>query len=182
MEWESDSPCCSLTHPRQDAGPLEGAAAGSWGLEIVEQSQSKGCCSLQRDRSRGCEGRGLGGKCQWRKARQPWKQGSNAKSHVAGGAITIAFLPTCQHQQLNDTDAGPSNTWRTELQSRTPPRCRTRVGPQPGAPSMCRTTQKDPRQGNPLNAWMSGATEKDWPKRPSDRQLQEARKKTLIGP
>ena len=27
-----------------------------------------------------------------------------------------------------------------------------------------------------------GATEKDWPKRPSDHELQEARKKTLIGP
>ena len=30
--------------PDRNAGPLKGAAAGSWGLEIVEQSQSKGCC------------------------------------------------------------------------------------------------------------------------------------------
>ena len=29
---------------------------------------------------------------------------------------------------------------------------------------------------------MGGATEKDWPKRPSDCQLPEAQKKTLIGP
>ena len=28
----------------RDAGPLEGAAAGSWSLGIVEQSQSEGCC------------------------------------------------------------------------------------------------------------------------------------------
>ena len=28
----------------RDAGPLEGAAAGSSSLGIVEQSQSKGCC------------------------------------------------------------------------------------------------------------------------------------------
>ena len=28
----------------RDTGPLEGAAAGSWSLGIVEQSQSKGCC------------------------------------------------------------------------------------------------------------------------------------------
>ena len=34
-----------------------------------------------------------GGKCQWRKARQPWKQGDTAESHVEGGAITIASLP-----------------------------------------------------------------------------------------
>ena len=28
----------------RDAGPLEGTAAGSWSLGIVEQSQWKGCC------------------------------------------------------------------------------------------------------------------------------------------
>ena len=28
----------------RDTGPLEGAAAGSWSLGIVEQSQGKGCC------------------------------------------------------------------------------------------------------------------------------------------
>ena len=42
------------------------------------------------------------------------------------------------------------------------------------------TTEKDLRQGSPRSAWMSGAMEKDCPKRPSDCQLQEARKKTLI--
>ena len=30
--------------PNRDAGPLEGAAAGSWSLGIVEQSQGEGCC------------------------------------------------------------------------------------------------------------------------------------------
>ena len=30
--------------PDRDAGPLEGAAAGSWSLGIVEQSQGEGCC------------------------------------------------------------------------------------------------------------------------------------------
>ena len=39
------------------------------------------------------------------------------------------------------------------------------------------TTQKDPRLESPLRAWRGGAMEKDWPKRASDRQLQEARKK-----
>ena len=28
----------------RDAGPLEGAATGSWSSGIVEQSQSEGCC------------------------------------------------------------------------------------------------------------------------------------------
>ena len=30
--------------PDKDAGPLEGAAAGSWSSGIVEQSQMEGCC------------------------------------------------------------------------------------------------------------------------------------------
>ena len=41
-----------------------------------------------------CEGEDCDGKCLWRKAKQPWKQGDTAESHVAGGAITIAsFSP-----------------------------------------------------------------------------------------
>ena len=39
------------------------------------------------------------------------------------------------------------------------------------------TTEKDPRQGSPLCAWTFRATEKDRPKRPSNCQLQEAKKK-----
>ena len=35
--------------PGSNAGPLEGAVAGSWSLGIVEQSQGEGCCCLQRD-------------------------------------------------------------------------------------------------------------------------------------
>jgi len=50
-----------------------------------------------------------GGKCLWRNARQPWKQGNTAESCVGGGSITIASLPTCQHRQLNNREAGPSN-------------------------------------------------------------------------
>ena len=42
----------------------------------------------------------------------------------------------------------------------------------------CRATEKDPRQGGSLSAWMG----EDWPKRPSDRQLQDTQKHTLIGP
>ena len=35
----------------------------------------------------------VAGKCLWRKARQPWKQGDTAESWVGDGAITIASLP-----------------------------------------------------------------------------------------
>ena len=53
----------------RDAGPLEGPAAGSWSLGIVEQSQGEGCCGLQRDRSTGCEGGDRGGKYLQRKTK-----------------------------------------------------------------------------------------------------------------
>ena len=78
--------------PDRDEGSLEGSEVGSWSLWSVERSQSEGCCWLWRDRSRGGEGGDRGGKCQWRKARQPWKQGDTAESCVRGGAITIASL------------------------------------------------------------------------------------------
>ena len=39
-----------------------------------------------------CEGGDCDGKCLWRKAEQPWKQGDTAESHIAVGAITIASL------------------------------------------------------------------------------------------
>ena len=41
----------------------------------------------------------------------------------------------------------------------------------------CQKTEKDPIQGIPLSVWMGRAMEKDWPKKPSGHQLQEARKK-----
>ena len=50
---------------------------------------------------------------------------------------------------------------------------------------MCLTrqrTEKEPREGSPVSDWTGRATEKDWPKRPSDGQLQEAWKKTPTGP
>ena len=55
----------------------------------------------------------------------------------------------------------------------------TEKDPTQGAPlSAWRAEQeKDSRQGSPLSAWRGRAMEKDWPKRPSDHQLQEAPKK-----
>ena len=77
----------------RDVDPLEGAAAGSWRLGIVEQSQGEGCCWWWKDRLRGYEGEDCGGNYLWRKAGQPCLQGDSAESHVAGVAITIASLP-----------------------------------------------------------------------------------------
>ena len=34
----------AINTPNRDAGPLEGAAARSWNLGIVEQCQGEGCC------------------------------------------------------------------------------------------------------------------------------------------
>ena len=82
----------AMQTPDRHMGPQEGTASGSWSLEIVEQSQGEGCYCLWRDGLRGCEGGDRGGKCLWRKARQPWKQGNTAESCIVGGAITIACL------------------------------------------------------------------------------------------
>ena len=153
--------------PRTGADPLEGTAAGSWSLGIVEQSQGKDCCWLQRDGWRGCEGGDRGGKCLWGKARKPWKQGDTAEYRRGWSHHHSLSLPT-QHLQLKNREAGPSNAWHPELQ----------IGPHLGAPltdaPICRV---GPQQGSPLSAWMGGATQTDWPERPSDRQLQQAQKK-----
>ena len=111
----------AIHSPDRDAGPLEGTAAGSCSLGIVEQPQGKGCCWLRRDGLRGCEGGDCGGKCLWRKARQPWKQGKILLSHARGWSHhhSLSF-PTGQHWRLSNREAGPSNAWCTELQSRTP--------------------------------------------------------------
>ena len=34
----------------------------------------------------------MGGKCLWRKARQPWEPGDRAESCIGGGAISITTL------------------------------------------------------------------------------------------
>ena len=146
MEWESDSPCHRARTRYRDTGPLEGAAAGSWSLGIVEQSQGKGCCWLRRDGSRGCEGGDCSGKCLWRKAGQPWKQGDTAESPVVGGAITIASV----------SPHACSGSWIIErLAHQMPDTLNYRVGPHPGCPFKCLacpSTEKDSRQGSPLSA------------------------------
>ena len=50
----------------------------------------------------------------------------------------------------------------------------TEQDPSQGGLSMClkhQTIEMNPSQGSPLSTWAGRATEKDWPKRPSDYQL-----------
>ena len=46
LEWnENQAVLAAAVHTlNRNAGPLEGAAARSWSLGIVEQSQGEGCC------------------------------------------------------------------------------------------------------------------------------------------
>ena len=176
--------------PDTDAGPLEAAAAGSWSLGIVGQSQGNPMAAVdcgEMDpgdvREETVVGNARGGKPGSHEAR--WYCGVTQRGWSPHHSLS---LPTCQLPQLNKRQAGPSNAWCPYLQSRTPPRVPLqvpdtlsyRVGPQPGWPLYVlehQTTEKDPRQESTLSAWTGRATEKDWPKRPSDHQLQEARKK-----
>ena len=153
----------------------------------MEKSHSEDWYWLWRVGSRGCEGRDCGGKCLWRKARQPWKQGDTAESHVEGGAITIASLspyisigkwttenlthqrPDTLNYRLGPHPGAPFSAWCAQLQSGTlirQPLCVpeaqiNREGPQARDPSKC----------------LNGLSYGDWLKRPSDRQLQEPWKK-----
>ena len=109
-----------------------------------------------RDGLRGCEGGDLGGKCQWRKARQSWKQGDTAESRVGGGATTIGSLPP--HSSI-------SSWTRERLAHQTPDALNYRVGPQPGGhlyvPDML-NNREGPKQGSLLSSWMGGAMKKNW--------------------
>ena len=81
-----------------------------------------------RDGSRGCEGGDHGGKCLWRRARQPRKQDNTAESCIGSGAITIASLPS----------QASIDSWIVErLAHQTPDTLNYRVGPQPGGAPLC---------------------------------------------
>ena len=109
---------------------LKGTVAGSCNWGILERFLGEGCCLLWRDGERGCEGGNCARIRLWRKARQPRKQGNITESHVWGWSNHHSlFLPTYQHRELNNRQAGPSNPW------------------------LHWTTEQDPTQGAPLSAW-----------------------------
>ena len=107
MEWESDRSWCSHTYPGQ--GHRSPGRCSGWELEFRDWGAipGQGLLLTVERQIKGMWGRRCGtcgGKCLWRKAGQPWKQRNTAESCVVGGAITIASLRTCQHQQLNNRD------------------------------------------------------------------------------
>ena len=142
----------------RDAGPLEGAGAGSCGLGIVKTFQGESCCGLQRNGLRGCEGGDCGEKCLWRKVVQAWKQADTAESHIGGGDITMASL--CSYASIS--------SWMMErLTHQMPATLNSGVGTHPGCPFMwlmCQITEKAPKQGSPISSWTGRAMEKDWPR------------------
>ena len=142
MEWESDSPCHSHTYPGQ--GHRSPGRRSRWELEFRDCAAIPGRGLLLTE-ERQIEG-------MWR--RRLWWEMSVEESPAAMEARRYCWvtnsgwshhhslpLPTGYHPQLNNTDAGPSSAWHTELQSRTHPgypckglMCLSRVGPQPGGP------------------------------------------------
>ena len=146
MEWEPDSPCCSHTHPRQ--GLRSPRKCKDWELVFRDCGQILGQ-GLLLTAERCIEG-------MW--GRRLWWEMPVEESQAAMEARKYSWvkwsqwshhhslsLPTHQHQQLNSREAGPSSTWLMELQSM----CLT-----------CQTTEKDPREGSPLSAWMGRAKDK----------------------
>ena len=67
-EWNNnhiDNPCCSHIYSREGTSPPGSTAAGSWSIEIGEQSQGKVCCWLQGDSPRGLVGgEAMGNVCE----------------------------------------------------------------------------------------------------------------------
>ena len=81
------------------------------------------------------------------KPRQPWKHGDTAESRVGGAP------PTCQHLQLNNREAGSSNTWQGAGGERVGGGgVRGGRGGEGATCLIHHTTEKDPRQGSPLSA------------------------------
>ena len=136
MEWESDSPCHSQMYLGQ--GHSYPRRCSNWELEgILAQSWREGCHWLKRDGPREHEEGDCAGKCLWKEARQPWKQGDTAELCIVGEAITIASpsphasidswtIETLAYQAPDAPNyrVGPHpvhlTAWCANLQSRTP--------------------------------------------------------------
>ena len=194
MEWESDSPC--LTHTHSGQGHRSPGRHSGWELEFRD------CRAIPE--------RGLlltaEKWMEWMWERRLWWKMPVEESRAAKEARWYCWvmcrgwkhphslsLPTRQHPQLNNREAGLSKARCGNYRAGPHPGCpfkclmcgSTGQDPSQRGPSMClmhQTTEKDRRQGSPLSAWTGRATEKNWPKRPSDRQLQEAQSKTLRAP
>ena len=127
--------------PGRNMGLLEGAAARSWSLGIVEQSQCKGCCWLHRQIE------GMGGRRLW------WGMPVE-ESQAATEARRCCWVTQrgwSHHHSLSPQAS--ISSWTERLAHQTPQALNYRARPQPGCPFKCLTrpsTEKDPRQGGAL--------------------------------
>ena len=121
MEWESDSPCRSHAYPRQEYWS-PGRRSG-WQLEFRDYEAIAGrglLLSVERQIER------IWGRRSWWEMQVEKRQAvMQARRYcwvtcMGWSHHHSPFLPTRQHRQLNNREAGQLNTWRTELQSRTP--------------------------------------------------------------
>ena len=141
MEWEVDSPYCSHKYAwlkRWSPGRCRG-----WELEFRDCGAipGRGLLLTVKKQIKGTWGRSS----WWEMPREESQAAMEARrfcwvTHREWSLHHGLSLPTCQHWQLNNREACPSNTWSTELQSRTPTQgallcawCKIhRAGPHPG--------------------------------------------------
>jgi len=146
MEWQSDSPCCSHKYLDRDAGSLEGTVG--WELEFRDCGaiEGQGLLLTVERQIEGMWGRRFWGEMP---VEESWAA-KEARPYCwvmrRGWSHHHSFsISTHQHLQLNSREAGPSNTWCTELQIRTPTQraplsdwCAEQQRPQAREPSKCR--------------------------------------------
>ena len=118
MLWQSDSPCGRQGHRSP-------GRRSSWQLEFRDCGAipGRGLLLTAERRIEGMWGRRL----WWEMPVEESRAAMEAKqccwvTHSGWSHHHSLSLPTHQHRQQNNREAGPSNTSRTELQSRTPSR------------------------------------------------------------
>ena len=145
MEWESDSPCRSHTYPRQahwSPGRCSGwelefrycGAIPGWGLLLSAERWIKGM---------------WGRRLWWEMPVEESQAVMEARQYCwvtcrGWSHHHSLLLPTTQHWQLNDREAGPANAWALNYRVEPHPGCpfkclmrQSRVGPQPGGATLC---------------------------------------------
>ena len=140
------TPCHSHTYPgqgyrfprRHSSWELEFRQCGAipgWGLLLIEERRMEG----------------MWGRRLWWEMSVEESQGAMEARwycwvmHRGWSHHHSLSLPTGQHWQLNSREAGPLNAWRTELQSRTPPRVLFKC--------LTHLQSRTPARGAPLCAW-----------------------------
>ena len=123
--WDENETVLStaIHTPERDTGPVEGAAGSRWFIEIVEKSLAVVCCLLVSDKLMGCSNEEI----VWEKPVQVVQAAMGGRWHcwVMYRGFEPWGQPLSPHMpasQLKRKDVGPSSTWITEPQSKTPPR------------------------------------------------------------